>query len=746
MANPIIYGIRHHGPGSAKRLIAALTAQQPDCILIEGAPDADELMAFASFETLKPPVALLVYNPKNLGQAAFYPFAEFSPEWCAMQYAVQQKVQMAFMDCPKSIDFALKIAEQSSDQIAIPEENPTETADNFEKDPLGYIAELAGFSDSERWWETTFEHQTDSILVFETIIELMTALRDELKRSETPETLLREAYMRTIIRENIKKGYKNIAVVCGAWHAPVLQNLSKFKPTDDAAKLKGLKKVTTKSTWIPWSYERLAAQSGYRAGVISPAWYELLFTDDKDASPKWMTQAARLLRKEGFNASSAEIIDGVRLATTLAAMRNMPVAGLSELHEAAVSVFASGVETKLLYIKDKLMVGDKVGSIPKEVPIVPLQQDFEACVSEARLKDDYSTSNIIEKELDLRKPTQLFASQLLHRLNILNIRWGTKKQVSNKVKGSFHENWQLKWQPELAIQLIEAGALGNTVAEATTKKTLQRIKESNDLVELTELTESILNADITQPMAVLIRKLQQLSAISTDILLLMRSVSPLVNVIRYGSVRKFDTKSIEKLTDGMVQRIAIGLPNMCSGINEEEASKIFASILQLNYSVSILNNPILSDLWLKALREISNNEESNATLSGITTRLLFDKGKITGEETATKMHFALSATDDAMKAVQWLEGLLHGSGLFLIHNPMLWKILDGWVDEIQMEHFMEIVPLLRRTFGRFSLPERQKMFELAQHQQLLTKNIAESKENEARAEMVLESTRLLLGL
>jgi hypothetical protein len=38
------------------------------------------------------------------------------------------------------------------------------------------------------------------------------------------------------------------------------------------------------------------------------------------------------------------------------------------------------------------------------------------------------------------------------------------------------------------------------------------------------------------------------------------------------------------------------------------------------------------------------------------------------------------------------------------------------------------------------------MFELAQHQQLLTKNIAESKENEARAEMVLESTRLLLGL
>lgn len=746
MAAPIIYGIRHHGPGSAKRLLAALTAQKPDCILIEGAPDADDLIQYAAYDTLKPPVAFLVYNPKNLEQAAFYPFAEFSPEWIALQFAIKTQTNVAFMDCPKSIDFALKTAEQASDQISIIEDTQTTTTeDAYEKDPLGYIAQLAGFSDSERWWETTFEQQTDSILVFETIIELMTALREALKRPETPETLLREAYMRTIIRENTKKGFKNIAVVCGAWHAPVLHNLSNFKPTDDAAKLKGLKKVATKATWIPWSYERLAMQSGYRAGVISPAWYELLFTEDKDASAKWMTQAARLMRKEGFNASSAEIIDGVRLATTLAAMREMPVAGLAELHEAAVSVFASGVETKMHFIKDKLMVGDKIGTIPKEVPIVPLQQDFEECVSEARLKDSYTTTNIIEKEFDLRKPTQLYASQLLHRLNILGIRWGAQKKVAGK-KGSFHEHWQLKWQPELAIQLIEAGALGNTVLDATTKKTLQRIKESNDLVELTELTENILNADITQPMSALIRKLQQLSAVSTDILLLMRAVSPLVNVIRYGSIRKFDTKNIEKLTDGMVQRITIGLPNICVGINEEEAAKVFACILQLNYAISILNEATLSDIWLKALTEISNNEASNSTLSGITTRLLFDKGKLIGEEAATKMHYALSATDEAMKGVQWLEGFLHGSGLFLVHNPTFWKILDGWVDSISMEHFMEIVPLLRRTFSRFSLPERQKMFELAQHQQLLVPITIESEENEARATMVLEATRVLLGL
>ena len=35
-----LYGIRHHGSGSAKSLKKALQQQQPDCILIEGPADA----------------------------------------------------------------------------------------------------------------------------------------------------------------------------------------------------------------------------------------------------------------------------------------------------------------------------------------------------------------------------------------------------------------------------------------------------------------------------------------------------------------------------------------------------------------------------------------------------------------------------------------------------------------------------------------------------------------------------------
>ncbi|WP_170159778.1 DUF5682 family protein, partial [Calidithermus terrae] len=42
--NVHIFGIRHHGPGSARSLKAALEALRPDCILVEGPPEADPLL------------------------------------------------------------------------------------------------------------------------------------------------------------------------------------------------------------------------------------------------------------------------------------------------------------------------------------------------------------------------------------------------------------------------------------------------------------------------------------------------------------------------------------------------------------------------------------------------------------------------------------------------------------------------------------------------------------------------------
>ena len=74
--------------------------------------------------------------------------------------------------------------------------------------------------------------------------------------------------MRQSIRAALKQGAENIAVVCGAWHAPALQELGPAAP--DQRTLRGLPKVKVAATWVPWTYGLLARDSGYGAGVDSP--------------------------------------------------------------------------------------------------------------------------------------------------------------------------------------------------------------------------------------------------------------------------------------------------------------------------------------------------------------------------------------------------------------------------------------------------------------------------------------------
>lgn len=160
--------------------------------------------------------------------------------------------------------------------------------------------------------------------------------------------------------------------------------------------LKGIKKSPVTATWAPWSYDRISAQHEYGAGVVSPAWYELLFHNREEASIRWLTQTARLLREEDMDASSAHIIDALRLAETLAVLRQRSIPALKELKEAALSIFCRGDEAPLQLIQRRLVIGG-TGSIPGDAPLAPLLQDLEAGIRSARLSKEYETSLPVEK-------------------------------------------------------------------------------------------------------------------------------------------------------------------------------------------------------------------------------------------------------------------------------------------------------------------------------------------------------------
>ena len=65
-----VFGIRHHGSGSARSLLHALWELSPDVILVEGPPDAQQVVQMAADPAMQPPVAMLVYAVDEPQKAA----------------------------------------------------------------------------------------------------------------------------------------------------------------------------------------------------------------------------------------------------------------------------------------------------------------------------------------------------------------------------------------------------------------------------------------------------------------------------------------------------------------------------------------------------------------------------------------------------------------------------------------------------------------------------------------------------
>jgi len=695
-----IFGIRHHGPGSARSVRAALEKLRPDLVLVEGPPDADTLIPLAALPGMQPPVALLLYLPDRPQQAVYYPYAEFSPEWQALQYALQTGTRVQFMDLPQ----ANQLGQAEADAA-----DPEKTGAPF--DPFAMIAEAAGYSDGERWWDHFVEQRRGQGDVFGGIIELMAALRAEADKHPTPDSaynLLREAQMRTLIRTGLANGAQNIAVVCGAWHAPALTSLDNRK--SDTQLLKGLPRVNLAATWVPWTYDRLERSSGYGAGVEAPGWYDHLWHNPTNLVETWMVKVARLLRSEDLPVSPAHVIEAARLADALAVLRGIQLPGLQDLGEAVQAVFCAGNPAPMRLVRQKLVVGQRMGQIPEGAPSVPLQRDLAAAQKKVRLEP----SAVFEiLDLDLRKPLSLERSYLLHRLNILNIPWGLLQGASG-AKGTFHEIWQTAWRPEFAVQIIEASPWGNTVVEAANARINSLAAQSADLPALTRLVDAALLADLADAIPALMFRLQDMAASSTDIPHLMEALPPLANVLRYGNVRQMDTGIVQRVVSELVTRICIGLPPACSALDDDAAQAMFSHIQAVDGAIEMLQDDEQSAAWSLALTQVAAQESIHGLVRGRVCRLMFNRSG-SPDLIGQQMSRALSPGTPAAQAAAWVQGFLHGGGQALIHHPQLWQLVNDWLLALPGELFATLLPLLRRTFSLFPAAERRQIGELARH-------------------------------
>ncbi|MFE1367685.1 DUF5682 family protein [Streptomyces anulatus] len=762
-SGPWLLGVRHHGPGSARAVLAALAAARPAAVLIEGPPEGDALLPLAADPRMRPPVALLAHAVDDPGRASFWPMAAFSPEWVAIRWALDHDVPVRFIDLPAAHSLALKEPAPGAGSEETAGARAGEAVTPV-VDPIRVLAETAGYDDPERWWEDVVEHRSpggpaetgrgtatgrntgtghntgtgqgsdggppgaapdaggagggsdagDALAPFVALAEAMGALREAYGDGGQPRDAVREAYMRIQLRTARKEFGDGVAVVCGAWHVPALA--ARTTLAADRALLKGLPKVRTDLTWVPWTHRRLARHSGYGAGIDSPGWYGHLFDVADRPIERWMTKVAGLLREEDRFVSTAHVIEAVRLAETLAALRGRPLAGLGETTDAVRAVMCEGSDVPLALVRDRLIVGETLGEVPDTAPAVPLQRDLTRSQRTLRLKPEAAER---ELDLDLRKETDAARSRLLHRLRLLDVGWGDPVAGRGST-GTFRESWRLSWEPELHVRVAEAGVWGTTVVTAATAKAESGAVAATALADVTALAEHCLLAGLPDALPVVMKALADRAALDADVSHLADALPALARSLRYGDVRSTDTAALAEVAAGLVERICVGLPPACTGLDADGAEALRRQVEAVHGAIGLLLAGTalaegLRERWDAVLHKLAARDTVAGIIRGRATRLLLDEGRLAEDEAARLMGLALSPGTPPADAAAWIEGFVGGAsggGMLLVHDERLLGLVDAWLTGVPAEMFTDVLPLLRRTFSAYEPGVRRTLGEL----------------------------------
>ncbi|MCU0710568.1 MAG: DUF5682 family protein [Pirellula sp.] len=715
------FGIRHHGPGSARRLLEALEDVLPVEVLIEGPSDLSDLIPMLSHQDMVPPVALLAYPAGEPERSIFWPFAVFSPEYQAICWAVKKGVPVRFIDLPVYWRLPeLPSSENENEQTVAPnvehdsrfgsprstesptQQPPEQSGFSIERDPIGALARVAGYEDGESWWQDVIEENPEPGPIFAAVADAMKALRDSVAPPKEHEAA-REAHMRLEIAKSLKSASGPIAVVCGAWHVPALKEKHSMK--DDRELLKGVAKRKISATWTPWTAPRLAIDSGYAAGVTYPGWNKHLWeTSRKEQSTRWMARTARCLREQGQMVSTASLIEAERLAVAIAAIRGRPRAGFEELIDATVACICYGNEIVWKSVADKMLVGDEVGVIPEGVPLAPLLEDLQKQQKITRLKPE-----ALERELmlDLRSESGLCRSTLLHRLNALGVGWGQLDDPGGS-RGTFRERWILRWEPEYSVQLVENLIYGATIEQAATGRIIASLPKAKGLGELSNLVFQALTAQLPEAAAKVSVALEHRAGLATDCQEMLTALPPIADALRYGKARHVDMGQMAVLFDRIAVQAALGLHHASRGLDDEAAGTFRDSIRGADRAIRLIDSVALSS-WLEALRDIVDDERATALIGGQAARLLYESDQLSSDEAVTLLGRKLSPGSTMSEAAGFFEGFLEGAGVRLIHDQSLRSCINDWILEIDEESFVEALPIFRRVFSNLDKMERQRL-------------------------------------
>jgi hypothetical protein len=283
------------------------------------------------------------------------------------------------------------------------------------------------------------------------------------------------------------------------------------------------------------------------------------------------------------------------------------------------------------------------------------------------------------------------------------------------------------------------------VEEAASNLAIDHAAKLERIDALAGLLERVLLAALPAATDALLRILDGRAAIARDVVEMMNALPALASTQRYGSVRKIDAGLLGDILDSLVTRACIGLPSACASLDDDAAGQMCTRLREVDAAVLLLERDENTRAWRAALAQLAEQGGLHALVAGRVARLLHDAGAASGEDSGRRLSLALSMATEPLSAAHWIEGFLSGSGLILVHDDTLWALIDGWLASLTPEHFVEALPLLRRTFSTFQSGERRQMGERARRGVTVAGPAAASGVDAQRAARVLPVLRQIYG-
>lgn len=221
------FPVRHHSPACSLHLKKVIASYQPDCILIEGPENANDLTDDMTDPATQAPFCIYYsYRDKkglideNKGDyRCYYPFLDTSPELVALREGRAEGIPTRFMDLPFE---EILIAEKEGTGLRKQDEKNSYNDDAYlsENAFIRGVVERSGFRCFDEFWERHFEMQgmigeTEEFLADVLHYCVLSRANTSVETMEEDGCLAREAHMRAQIADALGKHQKVLAVTGG---------------------------------------------------------------------------------------------------------------------------------------------------------------------------------------------------------------------------------------------------------------------------------------------------------------------------------------------------------------------------------------------------------------------------------------------------------------------------------------------------------------------------------------------------